>query len=143
MVVHNIYNNNRVFNHYCWITILKKHQNCWTIILIHLKTIVTLSVTAHYLYHQNNGRVHNIFFYQMRCRDNNIGGPQQQGILAVLWNNNDEKTSELFDYFPYAYKQLFKHQLSHSHESGTVISDYGTPVRPLFAKFSPLFFSYN
>ena len=31
----------------------------------------------------------------------------------------------------------------HSHESGTVISDYGTPVRPLFAKFSPLFFSYN
>ena len=28
-------------------------------------------------------------------------------------------------------------------KSGTVISDYGTPVRPLFTKFSPLFFSYN
>ena len=63
MVVHN---NNRVFNHYCWITILKKHQNCWIIILIHLKTIVTLSITAHYLYHQNNGRVHNIFLHKMQ-----------------------------------------------------------------------------
>ena len=31
----------------------------------------------------------------------------------------------------------------HSHESGTVISDYGTPTRPLLPKFSPLFSSYN
>ena len=35
------------------------------------------------------------------------GGPQQQGIEAVLLDNNDEKTQELLDKHPCAYEKLF------------------------------------
>ena len=44
LVVHN----NRAFKYYYWITMLKKHQNCWTITLMHMKscfnTIYHLSI---------------------------------------------------------------------------------------------------
>jgi len=40
------------------------------------------------------------------------GGPQQQDIEAVLWNNNDETTQELMDNHPYAYEKLLQHHLS-------------------------------
>ena len=34
------------------------------------------------------------------------GGPQQQGIQAVLWNINAEKTSGLLGNHHYAYEKL-------------------------------------
>ena len=44
------------------------------------KAIVPQATNIYYLYHQNNGRVNNIFVYN--TGDN--GDPQQQGIQACI-----------------------------------------------------------
>ena len=100
MVVHN---NNRVFKRYCWITIMKQHKDCWKIILMHIKNFCN---TIHHLslplsITKITG-MFAIFLYKTKI----IGGPQQQGIQALLLDNNVEKTSGLLENHPYAYEKL-------------------------------------
>ena len=52
------------------------------------KAIVTQAITFHYLYHQNNGHVNNIFCTNYR----NNGGRQQHAIQVALLDKNNETT---------------------------------------------------
>ena len=58
--------NYRVFKQYCWITMMKQHQDYWTIILMDMKIYdnTIYHISQHSFIKKMGGCVHNIFVVQ-------------------------------------------------------------------------------